>query len=130
MTVSSFTSVSIDPPLVAFLPSKTSSSWQALRESGSKFCINMLSAQQEQVGRQIAIKKQDKLDRLEWTESPSGCPVAQVGSVLATRDDDTARRAWRCDLTPQFRGARRTGRPDRARSNRRLGDRRREVRGR
>ena len=34
MTVGSFTSVSMDPPLVAFLPSKTSSSWRALRYSG------------------------------------------------------------------------------------------------
>jgi len=55
MTVGSFTSVSLDPPLVAFLPSKTSSSWRALRESGDSFCINVLGASQEDVCRAVTM---------------------------------------------------------------------------
>ena len=54
MTVGSFTSVSLDPPLVAFLPDKASSSWKALRESGPRFCVNVLAAQQEDVCRAVA----------------------------------------------------------------------------
>ena len=42
----SFASLSLDPPLVALCPSKTSVSWPKLRESGH-FCINILSDAQQ-----------------------------------------------------------------------------------
>ena len=45
MLVSSFTSVSLEPPLVAFLPDKSSTSWPAIRAVGS-FCVNILGAGQ------------------------------------------------------------------------------------
>ena len=41
MVVGSFTSVSLDPPLVAFFPAKTSQSWPRLAAVG-KFCVNVL----------------------------------------------------------------------------------------
>jgi 3-hydroxy-9,10-secoandrosta-1,3,5(10)-triene-9,17-dione monooxygenase reductase component len=66
MTVGSFTSVSIDPPLVAFLPSKMSSSWRSLRESGGSFCVNVLSSDQEDVCRAIAMRKHNKFDGMPW----------------------------------------------------------------
>ncbi|GAA1734358.1 flavin reductase [Aeromicrobium alkaliterrae] len=75
MTVGSFTSVSVDPPLVAFLPDQRSGSWRSLRESGSDFCVNVLSSRQEDVCRQIATRKVDKFDGLEWETSPGGSPV-------------------------------------------------------
>lgn len=40
-TIGSFASVSLDPPLVGFLPMITSDRWQAIRSSGS-FCVNVL----------------------------------------------------------------------------------------
>src|SRR5512143_2396730 len=49
----SFASLSLDPPLVAVCPSRTSTSWPKLRQSGS-FCINVLSAQQRSVCEQFA----------------------------------------------------------------------------
>src|SRR5690606_14707737 len=49
MVVGTFTSVSIDPPLVAFLPMKTSRTFQILREDSDTFCINILAADQENV---------------------------------------------------------------------------------
>lgn len=75
MTVGSFTSVSLDPPLVAFLPSKTSSSWNDLRASGDRFCINVLASTQEDVCRSIAMRKVDKFSDIPWTMSSSGNPV-------------------------------------------------------
>jgi len=72
MTVGSFTSVSLDPPLVAFLPSKTSQSWKALSESGDKFCVNVLSAHQENVCRAVATRKEDKFAGIQWRRSPRG----------------------------------------------------------
>lgn len=75
MTVGSFTSVSLDPPLVAFLPGKGSSSWRALRESGERFCVNVLSAAQEDVCRAVAMRKTDKFHDIGWHPSPAGNPV-------------------------------------------------------
>lgn len=75
MTVGSFTSVSLDPPLVAFLPSSTSSSWKALRESGDAFCVNVLGAGQEDLCRAVATRKSDKFAGFSLHESPLGNPV-------------------------------------------------------
>jgi len=75
MTIGSFTSVSLDPPLVAFMPSKTSSSWAALREASDQFTVNVLGADQEEVCRAISIRKQRKFVDLTWRPSPAGNPI-------------------------------------------------------
>lgn len=77
MAVGSFTSVSLSPPLVAFLPAMESSSWRALREAGSGFCVNVLGADQEEVCRQIALRKSDKFHGIGWARSASGNPVIE-----------------------------------------------------
>ena len=59
MAIGSFTSVSLDPPLVAFLPDKTSTSWPKIAPSG-KFCVNILASEQESVCRAFAVKGGDK----------------------------------------------------------------------
>jgi flavin reductase (DIM6/NTAB) family NADH-FMN oxidoreductase RutF/DNA-binding IclR family transcriptional regulator len=87
MTVGSFTSVSLDPPLVAFLPATTSSSWKALRESGSKFCVNVLGSEQELVCRQVAMRKSNKFEGVSLMRSPQGNPV--IEGALAYIDCDT-----------------------------------------
>jgi len=45
LVIGSFTSVSMDPPLVAFCPQKSSSSWSQMAVNGH-LCINFLSADQ------------------------------------------------------------------------------------
>jgi flavin reductase (DIM6/NTAB) family NADH-FMN oxidoreductase RutF len=75
MTIGSFSSVSLDPPLVGFLPERTSSSWARLRECGTRFCVNILSEGQEGIGRIIAARKRNKFDGLSWRRSPAGLPV-------------------------------------------------------
>jgi flavin reductase (DIM6/NTAB) family NADH-FMN oxidoreductase RutF len=77
MTVGSFNSVSLDPPLVAFLPDKGSSSWRALQAAGKRFCVNVLAADQEWVCRQVATRKQDKFDGIGWRPGPGGLPVVE-----------------------------------------------------
>lgn len=59
MAVSSFTSVSLDPPLVAFFPAKTSSSWPKIAEAGH-FCVNILAQNQRALCRQFATSGHDK----------------------------------------------------------------------
>ena len=75
MTIGSFSSVSLEPPLVGFMPEQTSSSWARLRECGSEFCVNILSEGQEEIGRIIAARKRNKFDGLSWRRSPAGLPV-------------------------------------------------------
>jgi flavin reductase (DIM6/NTAB) family NADH-FMN oxidoreductase RutF/DNA-binding IclR family transcriptional regulator len=80
MTVGSFTSVSLDPPLVAFLPDKRSGSWQAMRTSGKRFCVNVLGADQEEVCRAMAARGAEKFGGIDWRLSPHGNPLI-TGSV-------------------------------------------------
>jgi flavin reductase (DIM6/NTAB) family NADH-FMN oxidoreductase RutF/DNA-binding IclR family transcriptional regulator len=80
MTLGSFTSVSLDPPLVAFLPSVTSNSWKSLRDTGVSYGINILGNDQESVCRAVAMKKERKFEDIETYRSPYGNPVI-AGSV-------------------------------------------------
>lgn len=74
MAVSSFTSVSLDPPLVAFLPGKSSSTFPAIAAHGT-FCVNVLSAGQEPVCRALSASGGDKFADLSWRPGPHGDPV-------------------------------------------------------
>ncbi|MFX3658059.1 MAG: flavin reductase family protein [bacterium] len=81
----SFTSVSLDPPLVALCPAKTSTSWPQLRASGS-FCINILAAEQKPVCDVFAQSGIDKFAALAWRPGVTGSPVLE--GVLAYVDCD------------------------------------------
>jgi 3-hydroxy-9,10-secoandrosta-1,3,5(10)-triene-9,17-dione monooxygenase reductase component len=79
----SFTSLSLDPPLIAVCPSKTSTSWPKLRASGS-FCINVLSAKQKVVCDQFA--KPGQFADIGWRPGVTGSPV--LDNVIAYIDCD------------------------------------------
>lgn len=86
MIVGSFTSVSIDPPLVAYFPDKNSSSYAKLR-GASSFVVNVLGAEQEDVCRTFASKSvTDKWSRVSWSETPSGSPI--IDGAMAWIDCD------------------------------------------
>jgi len=74
LAANSFTSVSLNPPLVGFCVAHSSSTWPRLR-SADRQCINILSEPQTEVCLQLAVKGGDKFAGLEWTTSPSGSPV-------------------------------------------------------
>jgi flavin reductase (DIM6/NTAB) family NADH-FMN oxidoreductase RutF len=74
MVVGTFTSVSLDPPLIAYLPMKTSRTFARLRAS-STFCVNILAADQEPVCRHFASPVEDKFAGLTWHPSPAGNPI-------------------------------------------------------
>lgn len=74
LAVNSFTSVSMDPPLVAFCAARTSSTWPALRQSG-RFAVSVLSRDQEHACRVFARKGADRFAQARWTASPAGHPV-------------------------------------------------------
>jgi flavin reductase (DIM6/NTAB) family NADH-FMN oxidoreductase RutF len=84
MAVGSFTSVSLDPPLVAFLPDRSSSTWPRIAEVG-RFCVNVLAADQEPVCRLFAAKDVDRFAGLEWRAATgSGAPI--IDGVVAWID--------------------------------------------
>jgi flavin reductase (DIM6/NTAB) family NADH-FMN oxidoreductase RutF len=80
LIANSFTSVSLDPPLVAFCVAHTSSTWPRLRLAG-RICINILSEPQLEVSRQLSTKGGDKFAAIDWTASPGGSPV--ISQALA-----------------------------------------------
>jgi flavin reductase (DIM6/NTAB) family NADH-FMN oxidoreductase RutF len=76
MAVGSFTSVSLDPPLVAFFPDKTSTTWPRIERAGS-FCVNVLGQDQLHVCRAFAAKGGDKFGELRWQTATSGAPIIE-----------------------------------------------------
>jgi flavin reductase (DIM6/NTAB) family NADH-FMN oxidoreductase RutF len=75
-TCQSFSSLSLDPPLVAFAPSRTSQTWPRLREIG-RFCVNVLAEGQEDVSQNFARPDVDRFAGVRWTPSPHGHPVLE-----------------------------------------------------
>ena len=75
LTCQSFSSVSLDPPLVLFIPSRTSRAWPAIHRSGV-FCVNFLADGQQDLSNQMAGRGDDKFAGVGWT------PTATTGSPL------------------------------------------------
>ena len=81
ITIGSFASVSLDPPLVGFFPGLHSRSWAAIKESG-KFCVNVLGADQEQLCWTFAKEGDDKFAGIDWSQSAHGNPL--LSNVIGT----------------------------------------------
>ena len=74
-TAQSFTSLSLDPPLVAFFPARTSTSYPAIREAGG-FCVNVLAADQQELCSTFAARGADRFSGTSWTPAPiTGSPI-------------------------------------------------------
>ena len=85
MVIGSFTSVSLDPPLVGFLPDKNSSTWPLIEAAGH-FCVNVLASDQQHICRQLSAKGADKFAGLEIAMSDHGHPV--IAGAIARIDCD------------------------------------------
>lgn len=81
MVVGTFTSVSLDPPLVGFLPDKKSTSWPLIEAAG-KFCVNILGSNQQELCRKVSGKGPDKFAEVEWSRSVHGLPI--LADTIAT----------------------------------------------
>lgn len=75
-TIGSFTSVSLDPPLVGFLPMTNSATWEAI-ERGGAFCVNVLSRDQADLCWKFAKSgnESDRFDGVAWHAAPTGSPI-------------------------------------------------------
>jgi len=85
ITIGSFSSVSLDPPLVGFFPGKDSTSWPAMERSGA-FCVNILSEHQGELCWRFAKEGDDKFKDVGWRPAATGSPV--IDGVLSWIDCD------------------------------------------
>lgn len=70
----SFSSLSLDPPLVVFMAGRTSTTWPRIARAGV-FCVNVLTAPQGELCRGFAVSGGDKFAGVDYEPAPfSGAP--------------------------------------------------------
>jgi len=74
ITANSFSSVSLDPPLILWNIAKVSNSLRAYLDAGH-FAINVLSADQREVSTHFARTDHTLFDSIKFTLSPDGVPL-------------------------------------------------------
>jgi 3-hydroxy-9,10-secoandrosta-1,3,5(10)-triene-9,17-dione monooxygenase reductase component len=74
LTANSFSSVSLDPPMVLWSLSRTSSSIDAFRD-GAHFAVHVLSAEQVALSARFASKVADRFEGLVLERGPGGLPM-------------------------------------------------------
>lgn len=78
LTIGSFASVSLAPPLAGFFVGAASSSWSRMSRRGL-FCASVLTAQQDELcwrfARDPAPGSDSRFDGVAWSESPNGLPI-------------------------------------------------------
>ena len=83
----SFSSLSLDPPLVSFSVARTSSSWPRIAHAGA-FCVSVLAADQGDLCRTFAVSSStgtDKFAGVDWSPAPAtGAP--RLAGALAWVD--------------------------------------------
>lgn len=80
MAVSSFTPVSLDPPLVSVCIQRSSTTWPVLRES-ARIGLSVLAEGQEAVSTRLAMKTGDRFDGTPWSIL-NGAGVVIPGAAL------------------------------------------------
>lgn len=73
-TANSFTSVSLDPPLLLVCPGNHLNSYSVF-ESCEHFAVNILSDDQESVSNEFASSKGDRFSVVDWSADANGCPL-------------------------------------------------------
>jgi flavin reductase (DIM6/NTAB) family NADH-FMN oxidoreductase RutF len=76
ITVNSFSSVSLDPPLVLWSLSRQSSTFEDFARA-SHFAVNVLAANQHHLSRQFSTPLPDKFEGVECLEGAGGCPLVK-----------------------------------------------------
>ncbi|MFF5371764.1 flavin reductase family protein [Streptomyces sp. NPDC013187] len=76
----SFTSLSLDPPLVAFMVGRTSTTWPRIARAGV-FCVNVLGAGQAELCRSFAVSGADKFAGVAYDAAPASGSPRLAGTV-------------------------------------------------
>ena len=83
ITIGSFVSISLDPPLVGFFQGLNSKTWPAIAASGN-FCANVLAHDQSELCWRFAKEAESRFDGVQWTPAASGAP--KIAGSLAHID--------------------------------------------
>jgi flavin reductase (DIM6/NTAB) family NADH-FMN oxidoreductase RutF len=91
LTCQSFSSLSLDPPLVLFSPARTSTTWPRIREVG-RLCVNVLAEEHCALSAAMARSGSDKFAGVSWNASAFGAPrlngaVAWLDCVIEAEHD-------------------------------------------
>lgn len=93
MTVSAFSSVSADPPLVLVCANQSSTTHRIIEEGGI-FAVNILAAHQREISNLFSVSEDEdtRLERVTWTPGESGVPILDEALV-----------ALECTVTKAYR---------------------------
>jgi flavin reductase (DIM6/NTAB) family NADH-FMN oxidoreductase RutF len=81
MAASTFTPVSLDPPLVSVCVARTSATWPLLRMSRT-IGLSVLSANQQEACKQLSTKRSDdRFHGLQWTSTHGGAVMLTGASA-------------------------------------------------
>lgn len=85
LTANSFSSLSLDPPMVLFCLDRNVVSFEAFH-SNRHFAVNILSAAQEEMSRRFAKSGPEKWSGVEFETHETGCPI--LGGCIANLECD------------------------------------------
>ena len=77
-TANSFTSVSLDPPLILVCIAKSAAGY-AIYNAASSFCVNILSDHQRDLSGTFASRGTDKFSDVSWRQGATGSPILRGG---------------------------------------------------
>ncbi len=80
-TANSFTSVSLEPPLLLVCPGKNMHLFEIFNQC-EHFAVNILSEHQQDVANTFANKASDRFAQVKWYTGKQGCPLLE--GVVAT----------------------------------------------
>lgn len=76
LTVSAFTSVSPEPPLIAVCVDERNYGHQMMEREGAVFAVNILRESQEEISNRFAwVKDEDRFALGDWGEATTGAPI-------------------------------------------------------
>jgi flavin reductase (DIM6/NTAB) family NADH-FMN oxidoreductase RutF len=80
ITANSFTSVSLDPPIVSVCVAHTSTTWPSLR-TAPRLGISVLGAHQEGHGRALSERRGNRFASLRWRPTADGAVLLEGASA-------------------------------------------------
>ncbi|MDH6234797.1 flavin reductase (DIM6/NTAB) family NADH-FMN oxidoreductase RutF [Mesorhizobium soli] len=92
MTINSFNSVSLDPPMILWSASKLAPSLPLFLESG-RFAVNVLADDQEHLSKRFAAPSEDKFEGVEVRHGRTGLPLLEGAAAH-----------FECDLAATYEG--------------------------
>ncbi|GAA4232354.1 flavin reductase family protein [Actinomadura meridiana] len=87
VTINSFTSVSLEPPLVLFCIGRASRTWPAIERTG-RFAASFLTGEQESVARRFCASGVDRFAGQDLVTASTGAPIlARAAGFVDCRID-------------------------------------------